>query len=287
MMFDNKIIVDRYYYTLKEALEFNNYFQLYVNGVNTAYGVPMGLSEIVGSMIPNAQYSGSVSFEDNMTRTLFTNYLWPEFQNATVAYIDKEHGFWEESTEPDLTDMRAWFTEHGPLWLRWLRESKERYEPLITSFETIKDNLLGPVKVVSTASGSYSGTVTGSGTNTGTVQVGESTNSTTTVASSNVRKESDTPQDGIQSLTDGYISKAAQETGNSTTTLAGSGTTTTTNNLANSNSSTNSGNNTENSTVSNDFNTPIERFREIQEKLHNLYADWADEFSKFVLQSAD
>lgn len=219
MMFDNKVIVDRYYYTFKEALALNSYFQIYVNGVNTAYGAPMGLSEIVASMVPNAQASGSLSFEDNMTRSLFTNYLWPEFQGSTIGYIDKEHGLWEESTEPDLADMRAWFTEHGPLWLRWLRESKERYEPLITSFESIKDSLLGRVESVTTA------------------QV----------------KSSDTPQIDTDPFDLEYVSRADQST----------------------------------TTLSSDVNTPIERFREVQEKLHNLYADWANEFSKFVLHSAD
>lgn len=40
-------------------------------------------------------------------------------------------------------------------------------------------------------------------------------------------------------------------------------------------------------TLASDVDTPIERFREVQEKLHNLYADWANEFSEFVLHSAE
>lgn len=218
-MFNNNIVVDRYYYTFKEALALNSYFKIYVNGVNTVSDAPMGLSEILGTMIPNAQYTGSLNFEDNMTRTLFTNYIWPEFQNSTIAYIDKERNYWEESTEPDLTDIRTWFTEHGPLWLRWLRESKERYEPLITSFESIKDSLLGRVESVTTA------------------QV----------------KSSDTPQIETDPFDLNYVSRADQST----------------------------------TTLSSDVNTPIERFREVQEKLRNLYADWANEFNRFVLHSAD
>lgn len=219
MMFDNNIVVDRYYYTFKEALSLYTYFKIYVNGVNTAYDVPMGLSEVIASMIPNAEVTGILSFEDATTRTLFTNYIWPEFQNATIAYIDKERSYWEEETEPTLNDMRDWFTEHGPIWLRWLRESKERYEPLITSFETIKDSLLGRVESVTTA------------------QV----------------KSSDTPQIETDPFDLEYVSRADQST----------------------------------TTLSSDVNTPIERFREVQEKLRNLYADWANEFSRFVLHSAD
>ena len=41
------------------------------------------------------------------------------------------------------------------------------------------------------------------------------------------------------------------------------------------------------STVATDLNTPIERLNEIREKLHNLYADWADEFARFVIYSAE
>ena len=270
-----KTLINRYYYSLADLTEHDSpvaspmvTFDYMLNGI-----APLWAG---GSMLAAEQ-------------KMFQDYLWPEFYEAPIFFYDVECNPWlhEDGDEPDLDDViEAAYPLLGRFH-RWYEESKERYIYLITQLESIKATLLGPVKVVSAASGSYSGTVTGSGTNTGTVQVGESNNTTTTVASSTVRKESDTPQDGIQSLLDGYLSRAAQETGNSTTTLAGSGTTTTTNNLANSNSSTNSGSNTENSTVSNDFNTPIERFREIQEKLRNLYADWANEFSKFVLHSAE
>ena len=36
-----------------------------------------------------------------------------------------------------------------------------------------------------------------------------------------------------------------------------------------------------------DVTTPIERLKEIQNKLDNLYADWADEFARFVIYSAE
>lgn len=267
-----KTLVNRYYYSLAELAETTGPF-------TTVTSFPAMLKRVYDEVPTTSPTS--------IEQTLFTQYLWPEFYESPVFYFDVEQKPWEEEEEPELEDVQEAAQPLVGRLYRWYVESADRYSYLLTQLESIKSTLLGPVKVVSAASGSYSGTITGSGTNTGTVQVGESSNSTTTVASSNVRKESDTPQDGIQSLADGYISKAAQETGNSTTTLAGSGTTTTTNNLANSNSSTNSGSNTENSTVSNDFNTPIERFREIQEKLRNLYADWANEFSKFVLHSAE
>ena len=40
-------------------------------------------------------------------------------------------------------------------------------------------------------------------------------------------------------------------------------------------------------TVSSDVATPIERLREVQEKLRNFYADWAAEFNKFILHEAE
>lgn len=42
-----------------------------------------------------------------------------------------------------------------------------------------------------------------------------------------------------------------------------------------------------NSVTATDLNTPIERLNEIRQKLHNLYADWADEFARFVIYSAE
>lgn len=40
-------------------------------------------------------------------------------------------------------------------------------------------------------------------------------------------------------------------------------------------------------TTNTEVATPIERLREIQTKLRNLYADWADEFSRYVIYSAE
>lgn len=267
-----KTLVNRYYYSLADLAE--------TTGPFTSIASFPAMLKRVYDEVPTTSPT-------SVEQTLFTQYLWPEFYESPVFYFDVEQKPWEEEEEPELEDVQEAAKPLVGRLYRWYIESADRYSYLLTQLESIKATLLGPVKVVSIASGSYSGTVSGSGTNTGTVQVADTTNSTTTVSSTTTRKESDTPQNGIQSLLDGYVSKAAQETGGSTTTLAGSGSSTTTNNLANSNSSTNSGNSSDNSTVSNDFNTPIERFREIQEKLRNLYADWANEFSKFVLQSAE
>lgn len=379
-----KTLVNRYYYSFAELAEATGPF-------TSITSFPAMLKRIYDG-VPT---SSPTQIEQN----LFTKYLWPEFYESPIFYFDVEQKPWEAEVEPELEDVQEAAEPLVGRLYRWYTESVDRYDFLISQLESIKNTLLGPVKVVSSASGTYSGTVsgngtntgtvkvesttgetssthltgtvtgsgtntgtvqvetntgdtssthvtgtvTGSGTNTGTVQVADSTNSTTTVNSTTTRKESDTPQSGIQSLLDGYVSKAAQEIGNSTTGVTGSGTSTTTNNLANSttsstdntttvtasgtasstttnnlansttsltdnttavtasgtvestttnnlansNSSTNSGNTSDSSTVSNDFDTPIERFREIQEKLRNLYADWANEFSKFVLQSAE
>lgn len=40
-------------------------------------------------------------------------------------------------------------------------------------------------------------------------------------------------------------------------------------------------------TVKSDVSTPIDRLREVQEKLRCFYADWAGEFDKFVLHEAE
>ena len=215
MLWNNDKLVERHYFTFKEALALNSYFKIYVNGVNTAYGTAMGLTEIVATMIPNADITGTLSFEDTVTRKLFTDYIWPEFQDATIAYIDKERSLWEAGSEPTLDDMRTWFTKHGPLWLRWLRESKERYVPLITNLETIKTKLMDRI------------------------------------GSQSVTLFNDTPQNGGNFVLDPYTTNATK------------------------------------STTESDVATPIARLKEVQDLLRNYYADWANEFSRFIIHSAE
>lgn len=159
-------------------------------------------------------------------------------------------------------------------------------------------------------------TISESGTNTGTVAVVGINSSTTTTDSTNTRLESDTPQNGGEDVFDtGYVSRAAKEVvdssvavsgtdnttttnnlantstsstdGTTTTTVSGTNGNTTTNNLTNTATSKNEGEAAESTTVNNDVETPIERFNEVQQKLRNLYADWANEFSYFVLQCAE
>ena len=215
MLWNNDKLVERYYFTFKEALKLNTYFKIYVDKVATAYGVPMGLTEIIATMIPNTEVSGTISFDDTTTRKLFTEYLWPEFQNATIAYIDKERSLWEAGTAPNLTDMMGWFIQHGPLWLRWLRESKERYVPLITNLEAIQSKLMDRI------------------------------------GSQSVTLFNDTPQNGGNFVADPYTTNATK------------------------------------STTESDVATPIARLKEVQDLLRNYYADWANEFSRFIIKSAE
>lgn len=77
-----------------------------------------------------------------------------------------------------------------------------------------------------------------------------------TTSGNTLRAESDTPQSAMTDIFDtGYASRASQDESEVT--------------------------------VSSDVSTPIDRLREVQEKLRNFYADWAGEFDKFVLHEAE
>ena len=222
-------------------------------------------------------------------QTMFQKYLWPEFYDAPILYIDKEQEPWGAEVEPSAEDIA---TEELPLlgrMYRWYQESLERYGVLISAYTTLKTKFLDPVKVTSSGSTSHSISIVGGGTNTGTVSSSESHSSTTGTTEAKTHLESDTPQISVGSaaFASGYVSRAAQDNGNSSVTVAGSVTTTTTNDLANSTSSTDTGTTSNSGSVYDDRETPIERLNEIENKLRNLYADWANEFSKFVLHSAE
>lgn len=396
-------MVTRFYYTLMDVIAASGSLIPFPDAVvDMNQQAPKGLAEIADIIVrPNAGLSSSwASIDDSTTKTMFSQYLWQEFADSIVAYIDVEHNPWEEPSAPTNAEIIQATLTKWPQYVRWLISSKAYYSYLIAQLETIRSNLLGPVTVNTVANASYSGNVSGngtntgtvsvngttasnvtannttsangsgtntgtvsvnsaldsnvstntsgsvvgSGTNTGTVSVADSANSTTSVNSVTRTLESDTPQNGGLDVFDtGYVSKASNTSVNSTTGVNSAGNTVTTNNLASSTNTTsngttatvtdsdsntittnnlassstmvtnvsgatlssgnsntvttnnlatasnsvNSGSSNQSSLVSNDFNTPIERFREVQEKLRNLYADWADEFSRFVIYSAE
>lgn len=326
-----KILVNRYYYTLAELAD-----------VDTGPG-PITNVNNFNALLYKIKPIWAATTPQTIEQTLFQDYLWPEYYDCPVMFVDKDQIPWGAEVEPTADDIDEALLPLVGRMHRWYKESYERYSVLIAALETTKTKLLGPVKVTKTGESSYSGTTTGSGTNTGTIQIsgtndsttsteveavvsssGSNTGtvqvsgtngSTTTTSETKTRKESDTPQSALVSIADGYISRAAIDSNSGTVTVSGTDGSTTTNNLASSDSSTtdsnteatvsgstsstttnnlsnastavNSGAAEDESTVENDVETPIERFHEVQQKLRNLYADWANEFSRFVLQSAE
>ena len=252
---------------------------------------------------------------------MWADYLWPEFTDSSILYVDELVDPWALSDEepPSKEEVSEVLQPMLPSMVRWLRESTERYSALISAYEGIKNKLMSKVETVSSAEGNVetSGTTsnTGSGTdssttssttegsttgtNTSTVAVNGETHHTGT--NTKTELHNDTPQSGGDFLTDPYVSDARKTTDtfnetnadNSTTTTNGSDSSTnkteTTTTVSGTNSSTNSGTSSSTSqssastTVGSDVTTPIERLNEVREKLHNLYADWAEEFAKFVI----
>ena len=192
------------------------------------------------------------TYDTTENKKMWAEYLWPEFRESIMLFVDVEHAPWE-SEEPEPTDEEIGEELSGILsrMARWLKESTERYSVLINNYQTIENTLLSRVTTVTSTEGE---------SEQGSVYNGED---------SSLNLRNDTPQEGGDFTADPYVNEATKHSGSSTNTNA----------INNSMSST--------STVATDLNTPIERLNEIREKLHNLYADWADEFARFVIYSAE
>lgn len=195
--------------------------------------------------------NSAASLDDTESKKMFTSYLWPEFRNSIVLYVDSVTPPWEEPAEPSYDEIYETLQEEITRWARWYKDSHERYSVLISAYKTVENTLLSRVTTVTSTEGE---------SEQGSVYNGEDN-------SLNLRN--DTPQEGGDFTADPYVNEATKHTGSSTNT----------NTINNSITST--------STVATDLNTPIERLNEVREKLHNLYADWADEFARFVIYSAE
>lgn len=268
--------VSRYYYSLNELAD--------VVGPNIGSGEPSSLPALLYKISPLWAVGSPTAIE----QTMYQSYLWPEFYDAPVLAIDTECGLWEEPSEPTAAEIAVAVKPLLGRMHRWYVESLERYSTLISALEDVKSHLLGPVSTVTEGESSYSGSTTGSGTNTGTVEVHDQNASHGSTSVTNTRVENDVPQISTANpFADGYANKAAKETGSTVTTNAGETSSATTNNLSNTTTGTNSGASDEMVKVKADVETPIERFNEVLQKLRNLYADWANEFARFVIQSAE
>lgn len=85
----------------------------------------------------NAIAGKQVGQDDEYTKKLLSDFIWPEMWNENVWYIDNGH------TEEKLPFEKAKFA--GLFW-RMLEETKERYEYLIKAYEDNADKLLGEIK---------------------------------------------------------------------------------------------------------------------------------------------
>lgn len=320
-------LTTRWYITLKEAIEaYNEEKEL---GLDVNYldvleseGTSIGLSSISQRMLEILDEQHSWAADSNEALKMFTRYLWPEYQDATIAYVDTEVNPWElgeEQEEPDFEEIEEKINPILVRFIRWVVESTERYQALIAAYEGIESNLMGKVETVSSAQGQSE--QVGSTTNTGSGQDTSSTTSATEGSSSEVNSSStanegskshsgsdtkldlhnDTPQAGGDYTTDPYVSDAHKITGSDSATDSESSsslvngsssasnesnttsTTTGSNNSSSLGTSNISNNSSTSSTVGSDVTTPIERLNEVRQKLRNLYADWADEFSRFVI----
>ena len=317
-------LTTRWYYTLMEIA------QLYASNPDAELPLDVpptdGLADFCGAIADAegalSEDSPWASVDGELNEEMWAEYLWPEFRDATLLYVDKEVNPWEigeDEEEPDRDEVWLKLKPILPRLVRWLKESTERYSVLIAAYQGIQSNLMGKVETVSSAQGQSE--QVGSTTNTGMGQDSSSTSSSTEGNSSEVNSSStasegskshsgsdskldlhnDTPQSGGDFTTDPYVTDAHKITGSDSATDSESNnsltngsssasnqsqttsTTTGSNNSSTLGTSNISNNSSTSSTVGSDVTTPIERLNEVRQKLHNLFADWAAEFAQFII----
>lgn len=145
---------------------------------------------------------------------------------------------------------------------RWINESKEVYEVLISNLEANKSKLLDQIKSIT-------------GSNSTTANTNSSTGNTSNETTTNVNsRTNDTPQQPGSWEEDDYVSVI-------------SGTATNNQSSTNSTSSSSSDSNYQGeTTVATDPGTMMSRLKEIQDDLTSLYGKWANEFRRFIIHSA-
>lgn len=121
-----------------------------------------------------------------ITNTLFQDYIWPEYYQSNVLYVDTNMPE-EEITFMDIRD--AWNKKCGHIF-RWLNESTEKYSVLIDNLNQIKSKLMAQVQ------------------------------STTTSDNDVLALFNDTPQAGGDFTGDDYVTNASKNTSSSSTTIA-------------------------------------------------------------------
>lgn len=276
--------VSRYYYSLQELAN--------VNGPNVPSSDPDSFPALINHIIPlwtTGFWPWEVGAVAEFEKTWYKSYLWPEFYEAPVLAIDVECAPWEEPQEPSAAEVSTAVKPLLGRLYRWYNESLERYKALIPALEEVKTHLMGPVNVSTNGESSHQEINAGSGSNTGTVKVDSAVSSSGSTTNLNKHLENDVPQvvTGGSTFDDGYANKAVKDDGYTTNTNATDTDSTTTNNLVNTTSNSAEGSATQSNVVASDVDTPIERFNEVRQKLRSLYADWADEFARFVIQSAE
>lgn len=239
----------------------------------------------------NIRLSSYHLLDDTESKKMFTSYLWPEFCDSTVLYMDSVTSPWEEPEEPSYEEIYETLQKELTRWARWYKDSCERYSVLIDAYKSIEDKLLSRVATVTESSGINSeiseGENTNSSSSSGSNNATSRKSNNQTSGQNELTLRNDTPQTGGDFTTDPYVSEASKKNISSTNEQldveSSSNSNESTDSSSSSNSNSSRATSSLESTVATDLNTPIERLNEVRQKLRNLYADWASEFSQFVI----
>lgn len=141
-----KKLTTRWYYSLYDI------YRLYAEDSTVEWpldvppteGLATTLCYIVNKEGLLSEESGWPDLDTTESEKMFAQYLWPEFRDAPIIYVDQEVDPWEitDEEEPDRDAIWEAFKPIVPKMIRWLEESTERYGELISLQTSIASKLL-------------------------------------------------------------------------------------------------------------------------------------------------
>ena len=136
-------MVTRFYYTLKDI--FSIKYQTYLDELVDEDDVAINFGKAIQELVRDRDTIATTRWQQldgTIPNKMFQQFLWPEFQDQVVLYIDVEHNPWEQPEEPDDDDIIEAFRYEAPQWIRWYQETSEKYGTLIGILTGIEAKLM-------------------------------------------------------------------------------------------------------------------------------------------------
>lgn len=133
-----RTLVNRYYYTLSDLADFLDIEHSYDSAPAPIDFFPR---------LAKSQSSSWAPVSANEVLIVWQQHIWPRFYLSDITYVDIETNPWTEPVEPDFEeDIKPSLTKKVGQIYAWLRESQERYIPIIQTLEEVKTRLLDQIE---------------------------------------------------------------------------------------------------------------------------------------------